>query len=88
MCNTEHLHDMNYEDEQERLRRLWEEIEIDEEPNDNEDELASEIDFTEERNTDSESEQDCDEEDDIENVAPPNKPSDYPFPKSPKDIAA
>ncbi|KAG5877546.1 hypothetical protein JTB14_019249 [Gonioctena quinquepunctata] len=64
---------MNYEDEQERLRRLWEKIEIDEEPNDNEDELASEIDFTEERNTDSELEQDCDEEDDIENVAPPNK---------------
>ncbi|KAG5862512.1 hypothetical protein JTB14_030775 [Gonioctena quinquepunctata] len=62
---------MNYEYEQERLRRLWEEVEVDEEHN--EYQLASEIDlFTEERNTDSESEQDCDE-DDIGNVAPPDK---------------
>ncbi|KAG5877824.1 hypothetical protein JTB14_011860 [Gonioctena quinquepunctata] len=37
--------DMNYEDEQESLRRQWKKVEIDKEPNVNEDELAGEIDY-------------------------------------------
>ena len=66
--------DMNYEQEQERLLRMWEEVETDEEPDDEEEELGSEIDVTESRDTDSESEQDCEEEEeDKENVYPPKK---------------
>lgn len=63
---------MNYEEEQKYLQRMWEEVPTDDDVNDEEGELASEIDYTEERDTDSESEQDCD--DDLnENVEPARK---------------
>lgn len=53
---------MDYETEQERLHRLWEEVETEEEPDDEEVELASEEDVVEARSSGSESEQDCDDE--------------------------
>ena len=48
------------------LARLWEEASSDEEPADEEEELASENDIVEEIDTDSESEQDCGDEDESE----------------------
>lgn len=49
----------NYEEEQEKLRKLWAEADSDEEQDD-EEELAFEEDLVESQSTDSESEQECD----------------------------
>ncbi|KAI4467781.1 hypothetical protein MML48_2g00015289 [Holotrichia oblita] len=65
---------MDYEKEEGRLLRMWEEICAEESPDDGEEELALDADIVENRDTDSESEQDCETTDDEENAPTPKIP--------------